>query len=115
MASTIDYAETEISWTLTECRTEGQAPLVVSLNNRPITVGRGTDSDMCVPASSVSKRHAEIVPGPEVLLLKDLGSTNGTYVNGQRIEQATVREGDIIQFANSVFRVGIARQDQQRA
>lgn len=115
MASMIDYPETERSWLLTECRTEGEAPLIMSLGSRPVIVGRGNDTDMCIPASSVSKRHAEIIPSQEELVLKDLGSTNGTYVNGERIQQATAREGDIIQFANSVFRVGVQRRNETRA
>jgi EAL domain-containing protein (putative c-di-GMP-specific phosphodiesterase class I) len=70
------------------------------------TVGRQSGSTLCLPLGSVSKNHAEIVAVDGGLILRDLGSTNGTFVNGYRIEGQTIlNDGDLVQFASSVFRV----------
>jgi len=55
--------------------------------------------------------HAEFVRVDEFLLLRDLGSTNGTYVNGTRITEADIAEGDLILFANVAFRVGCQKAE----
>ena len=53
-------------------------------------VGRGEDCDLRIEHKSVSKIHCVIVKTDGVLLLRDLGSTNGTRVNGQRVRRAAL-------------------------
>jgi hypothetical protein len=62
----------------------------------PVTrIGRGTDSDLRIDDSGVSRNHVEVILGREVVL-RDLGSTNGTYVNGVQTAEATLHDGDLI-------------------
>ncbi len=63
-------------------------------------LGRAPDCDIVVPDRQVSRRHARVTETPEGFLLEDLGSKNGTYINGQRITQPTLlRDGDEVQVA----------------
>ncbi len=57
-------------------------------------VGRRKDCDLCIPLSEVSKRHCQINQEKEGLRLRDLGSKNGTLLNGNRIEHAKIKAGD---------------------
>jgi len=79
----------------------------VPIRKMPFQVGRRNDLALCIPSNCVSKVHAELFERDGGLWLKDLGSTNGTYVNGVRLSSDTrLKEGDIVQFATVVFRVG---------
>jgi EAL domain-containing protein (putative c-di-GMP-specific phosphodiesterase class I) len=70
------------------------------------TVGRKPESSLCISSPTVSREHAEMTAIDKGLLLRDLGSTNGTYVNGTRVTQpCTVQHGDLLQFGQMVFRV----------
>lgn len=62
--------------------------------------GRDDDSDVRLDHKSVSKLHCVIVKTDGVLLLRDLGSTNGTRVNGQRIRRAALLPNDKLSVAN---------------
>ncbi len=67
-------------------------------------IGREPPADILIRAPQVSARHAEIVHlGGDEYSLRDLGSTNGTWVNGKRIESATVRPGDDIGLGDHPF------------
>jgi pSer/pThr/pTyr-binding forkhead associated (FHA) protein len=55
--------------------------------------------------SSASRRHASITPGPAGLILQDLGSTNGTFLNGQKVTNATIEPGDLVKIGATTFRV----------
>jgi EAL domain-containing protein (putative c-di-GMP-specific phosphodiesterase class I) len=69
-------------------------------------VGRKPDASLSIPSPTVSREHAELTVVDEGLLLRDLGSTNGTFVNGARIYQpCMVYHGDLLQFGQMVFRV----------
>ena len=79
-----------------------------------ISVGRVQGNDLLLPRGNVSKHHARIVHREGRFILTDLKSTNGTYVNGRRIAQATiVREGDRIQIGDFVLRVQPAASGTQ--
>lgn len=79
----------------------------VPIRTVPFRVGRRPDLPLSLPCNCVSKEHAEIFAREQELWIRDLASTNGTYVNGQRINrEMRLREGDIVQFATVVFRVG---------
>jgi EAL domain-containing protein (putative c-di-GMP-specific phosphodiesterase class I) len=70
------------------------------------TIGRKPESSLCISSPTVSRDHAEMTAIDKGLLLRDVGSTNGTYVNGTRITQpCTVQHGDLLQFGQMVFRV----------
>src|SRR6185295_5977888 len=70
------------------------------------TVGRKPDASLSIPSQTVSREHAELTVVDRGMLLRDLGSTNGTFVNGVRIQQpCTVNHGDLLQFGQVVFRV----------
>ncbi len=58
------------------------------------TVGRATRADFIVDAALVSRLHCRITADDESLEVTDLSSTNGTYVNGKRIERAKLKNGD---------------------
>jgi len=77
----------------------GQAyPLV-----RAITlIGRGTDADIRVEDPGVSRKHCEIVVG-DPAIVRDLKSTNGTFVDGIRIDECTLTEGAIVKLGGTAF------------
>lgn len=64
----------------------------------PVILGRDPDADIFLDDVTVSRRHAEVTVGEEDILLQDLGSLNGTYVNRRRIDEAEpLLDGDEIQ------------------
>lgn len=69
-------------------------------------VGRQDDlCDICIQKSSISKIHCLIVRTDGLLFIRDLGSTNGTKVNGQRVVRGALLPGDELAFAGEKFRV----------
>jgi pSer/pThr/pTyr-binding forkhead associated (FHA) protein len=80
---------------------DGSAP--VELTRDVVLVGRGEDCDLRVDHKSVSKRHCVLVRTDGLVLLRDLGSTNGTRVNGTRVRRAALLPNDLIAFANFRF------------
>jgi predicted component of type VI protein secretion system len=64
------------------------------LSDRPAILGRSRWCDLVLSDDSVSRRHAMVVRYDDRIILTDLGSTNGTFVNGRQITQAEVRPGD---------------------
>ncbi|MBX3363614.1 MAG: FHA domain-containing protein [Phycisphaeraceae bacterium] len=59
-------------------------------------IGRQVGCSIRIPAAEVSRQHCEVLFKGDVLTLRDLGSANGTLVNGTRIEQCEVKAGDLI-------------------
>jgi pSer/pThr/pTyr-binding forkhead associated (FHA) protein len=76
-------------------------------------VGRKEDCDVRVDHKSVSKQHCVIVKTDGLLLLRDLGSTNGTRVNGQRVRRAALLPNDQVSFASLRYRVHLGPGDLQ--
>jgi pSer/pThr/pTyr-binding forkhead associated (FHA) protein len=71
----------------------------------PIVIGRHTDSDFVINERTVSRRHAAIHREGYVWIVEDLGSLNGTRVNGKPIgERATVAPGDVLGFGAATAR-----------
>ena len=60
------------------------------------TVGRSPGAEFIVDAAMVSRLHCRLTAGATELQVDDLESTNGTFVNGQRVTQATLKEGDTL-------------------
>lgn len=71
----------------------------------PLVVGRELTCELPILDSGVSRRHAEIRPDEQGISLSDLGSRNGTWINGTRISQARARVGDSVAFGALVFTV----------
>ena len=69
----------------------------------PMVIGRDDGLGLTIPDGSVSRRHAEIVLGPEKAEVKDLGSRNGVFVNGVRVASASIRPGDTLRVHKSLF------------
>lgn len=90
-----------------------RAQLVPLRGGRPIQilrdvtlVGRQEDlCDVCIDQSSISKLHCLIVRTDGLLFIRDLGSTNGTKVNGQRVIRGALLPGDELAFAGEKYRV----------
>jgi predicted Zn finger-like uncharacterized protein len=76
---------------------------VVPLSRFQTTFGR-RNADVLVDDPDVSRQHAVVERYDEKYLLKDLESTNGTYVNGQRVTVTFLEEGDVIRMGKSVYR-----------
>jgi pSer/pThr/pTyr-binding forkhead associated (FHA) protein len=79
--------------------------------------GRDEDCDVRLDHKSVSKLHCVMVKTDGVILLRDLGSTNGTRVNGQRIRRAALLPNDTVAFANLKYTVkfGIELENEDAA
>jgi hypothetical protein len=75
----------------------GRPPRDIALDGRPLTIGRATDVELVLADPLASRRHARLSSRGGRLVLTDLGSTNGTRVNGEPVREAVVGPGDRIE------------------
>ena len=80
----------------------GEFPIV---NDKPIIVGRSSDLDMVLVEDMVSRKHARITMQQDQIWIEDLGSTNGSFVNGEKIKRARLKEGDRVLIGTSILKV----------
>jgi len=80
----------------------------VPLGNRAVAIGRAPDNDMAIDNLAVSNYHARVYPEAGRLVIEDLNSLNGTFVNNLRVERATLRDGDTIQIGKHHIHVDTA-------
>ena len=71
-------------------------------------LGRGTEADIRLPDTGVSRKHADVQLDGDTVAVQDLGSTNGTLVNGRRVGFQELFDGDVIRIGHSVL---VYRQD----
>jgi EAL domain-containing protein (putative c-di-GMP-specific phosphodiesterase class I) len=93
-------------WVLDGCVGEQDALSHVPIARLPFVIGRDPASDLCLDSRLVSKRHAELLATTQAVIVRDLGSTNGTFVNGRRLQEPTpIDNRDLVQFADREFRL----------
>jgi hypothetical protein len=78
--------------------------LLISLCDEVIHIGRGLAADLRLDESSVSRRHAILVPRASGARILDDRSSYGTFVNGRRVQQADLRDGDVIVLGRVMLR-----------
>jgi sigma-54 dependent transcriptional regulator, acetoin dehydrogenase operon transcriptional activator AcoR len=83
------------------------------LDRALIRIGRGSEADVELESGGVSRIHAEIYRQGSIYALRDTGSTNGSYVNGRRVEHAALSPGDVLRLGDMLGVV--ARVDAQLA
>lgn len=80
----------------------GEFPLFA---DRELVVGRSSELDLVLVEDMVSRKHAKITTSGSQLVIVDLGSTNGTFVNGEKIKRQKLKEGDRVLIGTSIIRV----------
>jgi two-component system cell cycle response regulator len=87
---------------------------VTRLGAELVRVGRSQECEIWLSDDGVSRRHAAIRQDPSGYIVEDTQSANGTFVAGQRVESAVLRDGDLIQFGpQAVFRYSITDESQE--
>ena len=94
-----------------EVREPGGSPRRIELTGAPMRIGRAPECELVLKDSRASRRHARLHARDGVLVLTDLGSTNGTRVNGNRITELVLGEGDRIQIGDTSLVVEAARAE----
>src|SRR2546430_389097 len=80
----------------------GEFPIAT---DREIIVGRSNELDVVLVEDMVSRKHAKITFAHDALTIEDLGSTNGTFVNGEKIKRARLKEGDRVLIGTSILKL----------
>src|SRR6202789_4207149 len=80
----------------------GEFPIVP---DKQIVVGRSSDLDMVLVEDMVSRKHARIAMQQDQIWIEDLGSTNGTFVNGEKIKSARLKEGARVLIGTSILKL----------
>jgi pSer/pThr/pTyr-binding forkhead associated (FHA) protein len=75
------------------------------ITDKQILVGRSSDLDMVLVEDMVSRKHARIAMQGDQIWIEDLGSTNGTFVNGEKIKRGRLKEGDRVLIGTSILKV----------
>lgn len=97
------------TWTVSVERGPKELRGVKLFVSGPVVVGRSPGADIVIGAGFVSGRHARFSPMGDDLMLEDLGSTNGTTVNGSPvINPVPVRPGDVVGIGDVNIRVGLS-------
>ncbi|MEN8185478.1 MAG: FHA domain-containing protein, partial [Myxococcota bacterium] len=79
--------------------------LEIPLDRDRLVIGRGKGADVMIAEPTMSRAHAAIACEDQAFFVQDLGSTNGTLVNGGREDRAVLRDGDEIQLGKLRLRV----------
>lgn len=77
----------------------------VELRVGAVSIGRSNDNDIHIQDSTVSSQHAKIVTYFEASYIEDLASTNGTFVNGKRVQKHILNPGDVITVGTHTLKV----------
>jgi hypothetical protein len=76
-----------------------------------LVIGRSSEQDMVLIEDMVSRKHAKLTLASDQITIADLGSTNGTFVNGEKVQRARLKEGDRILIGTSILKlVAVARR-----
>ena len=89
-------------------RSDGTTGIVHLLGKRT-TFGRTPDNDVRVDAEFISRHHAVALRTGGKTVIEDLNSTNGTYVNGQRVSRRTLKDGDLVMLGKTEFRFNVSK------
>src|SRR5438105_15087183 len=90
--------------------TPNEKPYALRLGPRRITLGRAPGCDVVLPDRLCSLRHAEIFVANGRIRVRDLGSSNGLYLNGVRRMEGVLRPGDNVRLGNSVLQFAFEEQ-----
>ena len=80
----------------------GEFPLK---SDKQVVIGRSSELDMVLVEDMVSRKHAKITTSGDQIIIQDLGSTNGTFVNGEKIKKVRLKEGDRILIGTSIIKI----------
>ncbi|MCB0417412.1 MAG: GGDEF domain-containing protein [Bdellovibrionales bacterium] len=94
---------------------KASAPVVVVISGRPLgksfsiskermVMGRDLTADISIGESAISRNHTEFLLTDEGVVVKDMGSTNGTFVNDQKIDTRLLNDGDLIRVGNCILK-----------
>lgn len=90
---------------------DGHAPRRIALDRDTLVIGRSRDADLTIDVEGVSRKHARITrSGPHTIHLVDLGAKNGTFLNGERVDVATLHHGDRVQIGPVVLTLQLVEQ-----
>ncbi|MHC4726567.1 MAG: FHA domain-containing protein [Planctomycetota bacterium] len=92
---------------------KGGSQKAFSLPDSTTVIGRRHDCDLCIPLKTVSRRHCQLNQNKEAIKIRDLGSGIGTFLNGKRIEEATLKAGDYIRIGPLIFLLQINGQPEK--
>jgi len=95
----IAEANPAVAW-LESTPREGQEAIRAELSQLPFMIGRNESCDLTIESARVSREHLKIDLGPSGYFVQDLGSTNGSFVNGVKIKEAPLADGDLLTVAN---------------
>jgi pSer/pThr/pTyr-binding forkhead associated (FHA) protein len=76
----------------------------IVVDHLPIRMGRGRENDLVLSHALVSRAHCELFERDGVLFVRDLGSTNGTFVGSRRVQESPLRPGDLLTVGIVTFR-----------
>ncbi|HEY7115564.1 MAG TPA: FHA domain-containing protein [Tepidisphaeraceae bacterium] len=74
-----------------------------SISRDMTVIGRRQDCDLMIPLGEISRKHCRIIRDADSLRIEDLGSSNGTFVNGRRVQEAVLEPGDTVQVGPVMF------------
>ncbi len=74
------------------------------VDKKAVSLGRSSSSDVQIDQESVSRNHCKLINTGQTILLRDLGSTNGTYVNDELVDEYVLRDGDFIKVGRCIFK-----------
>jgi pSer/pThr/pTyr-binding forkhead associated (FHA) protein len=87
---------------------------VFPVRGKAVTLGRREDCDLCIPLKVVSRKHCQLSQELDSLKIRDLKSSNGTYVNGVKVEgEADAKAGDRVQIGPLIFTIQIDGQPDE--
>src|SRR5215213_4171122 len=88
-----------------------------SISRETTVIGRRQDCDLMIPLGEISRKHCRIIKDDDGLRLEDLGSSNGTFHNGRRVQEATLAAGDTVAVGPVKFVVqidGVPAEDEMQ-
>jgi len=92
---------------------EGQEPgRGYQIEKSPVTIGRDSMCDVSIPDTRMSRQHCMLFYYSPTFYIKDLGSTNGTFVNDKRVKQSEMKNGDHIQVGSTVLELIVSGREQ---